>query len=111
MPGRKPRHGQVGEQECFPSPTSPAPATYSRCTRLGLARSSPAPQAQALQADRSQSLLARASLLTSLIGEPLPKEACMRNRVLLLCVSLLALALAGGCVGSLPPTHRVNSAL
>jgi rhombotail lipoprotein len=35
----------------------------------------------------------------------------MRNRIVLLVVSLLVLVLAAGCVGSLPPTHRVNSAL
>lgn len=35
----------------------------------------------------------------------------MRNRIALLCALLVAVALAAGCVGSLPPTHRVNSAL
>ncbi|HEX4960357.1 MAG TPA: rhombotarget lipoprotein [Thermoanaerobaculia bacterium] len=35
----------------------------------------------------------------------------MRPRIALLFVLLPLLALAAGCVGSLPPTHRVNSAL
>ncbi len=35
----------------------------------------------------------------------------MRNRIALLCVLPLVLALAAGCAGSLAPTHRVNSAL
>ncbi|MFY9822024.1 MAG: rhombotarget lipoprotein [Thermoanaerobaculia bacterium] len=35
----------------------------------------------------------------------------MRNRIALLCNLSLVLGLAAGCVGSLPPVHRVNSAL
>jgi rhombotail lipoprotein len=35
----------------------------------------------------------------------------MRNRIALLCVLPLVLGLAAGCINSLPPTHRVNSAL
>ncbi len=35
----------------------------------------------------------------------------MRNRMALVFVSLPLLALAAGCVGSLPPIHHVNSAL
>lgn len=35
----------------------------------------------------------------------------MRHRIALLLSSLLVLVPAAGCVGSLPPTHRVNSAL
>src|SRR5215210_5630367 len=35
----------------------------------------------------------------------------MRHRVALLFVSLPLLALAAGCTGALPPSHRVNSAL
>jgi len=35
----------------------------------------------------------------------------MRNCIALLVVSLLVLVLTAGCVGSMPPTHRVNSAL